>query len=101
MISTADLDKYHLDGVYTRHNIHGFFLLNIEATLYLFVTGIITHLVITLIKTPIVKPDTKEEDLNIITKAIVNKQEAFMWDGFPRQLMIYSIQALLFSLLQM
>ena len=68
LISSADLDKYLLDGVYTRHGIHGFFLLNVEATLYLFLTSIITHLVITLIKTPIVKADTKEADLNIISK---------------------------------
>ena len=33
-------------------------------------------------------------------KQIVQKQEDFQWNGFPRQLMIYTIQAVLFSLLQ-
>ena len=98
-MSSKTLDKYKMEGVYSSNGVHGFFLLNIEATLYLLTTSIIIHGVISLIKTCKVKADAKEEDLSFVDKQIVKKHEAFLWESLPRQITVYSIQGLLFSCL--
>ena len=74
-----------------------------EATIYLFFTSVFLYTILTLIVkfyTLSKGKKLKEKDLGIVMKQVVQKQEDFQWNGFPRQLMIYTIQAVLFSLLQ-
>lgn len=83
-MSTKTLDKYKMEGVYSSNGVHGFFLLNIEATLYLLLTSIIIHGVISLLKVCTVKAKTKEENLSWFGKQIVKKHEAYLWESLPR-----------------
>lgn len=97
-LSTSDLEKYNLNM--RSIDSHGFFLLNTEATWYLFITSIITHLIVSLINSRIVTGKPKESELNLIQKQIVKKKEQFEWNGLIRELTIYQIQLVLFALLQ-
>ena len=45
----ATLKKYELSGVYQKQGVHSFFLINMEATLYLFCTSVIVYMILTLI----------------------------------------------------
>jgi len=83
-MSSKTLDRYKMEGVYSSNGVHGFFLLNIEATLYLLLLSIITHGVISLVKVCMVKAKTKEEDLSWFGKQVVKKHEAYLWESFPR-----------------
>ena len=99
----ATLKKYELGGVFQKQGVHSFFLINMEATLYLFSTSVIVYMILTLIVkiyTLTKGKKLQEKDLGIVMKQVIQKQEDFEWNGFPRQLMIYTIQAVLFSLLQ-
>jgi len=74
-----------------------------EATLYLFCTSVIVYTILSLIVQIYTLSKGKklqEKDLGLVMKQVIQKQEDFEWNGFPRQLMIYTIQAVLFSLLQ-
>ena len=44
---------------------------------------------------------TSDKELNFLAKKLITKLEALEWDGFPRQCMIYMLQSVLFSLLQL
>ena len=73
-----------------------------EAIIYLFVSSIVIFVIIfcvnkIFISTKVRK--TKGKDLGLVVKELLKKQEEFTWNGFPRQMLIYSIQALIFSLL--
>ena len=96
------MEKYKLGGIFEKQGIHGFLLLNLEATIVLFLTSIATHAVLSVVKTYVfsVTPNSNQKQLNFVVRQIVKKQEEFLWDALPRQLNIYLIQALIFSVLQ-
>ena len=81
------MKKYKLEGIFYKQNIHSFYLLNMEATLYLFFTSIISYIVFRIIsmfyvRTLNITEDNPAKDLNIIEKALIKKKEGFEWDGF-------------------
>lgn len=83
------LKKYELQGVFYKQGIHSFYLLNMEATLYLLLISIITYLVVRIISKFYVRlPNTNkidaDKDLSIIQKTLIKKKEGFEWDGFAR-----------------
>jgi len=45
----ATLKKYELGGIFRKQGIHSFFLINIEATMYLFLTSVFVYVILTLI----------------------------------------------------
>ena len=96
------MKKYEIGGHFQEQGISGFLLLNLEATIMIFVASIVTHLIIQVLSSCVftVKPNSSEKDLSLITKAILKKKEGFLWDTLPRQLNIYMIQALIYSFLQ-
>ena len=64
------LKKFELDQQFRRRGIQGFFLLNMEATLYLFGVSVIIHLVMTLLRKSLVprKNDIKVKELGLVKK---------------------------------
>ena len=64
--------------------MHGYFLLNMEATLYLLSMSLITHVVIVLLTKVMVNESKDVTKLGLVSKKLVEKREKFVWDGLPR-----------------
>ena len=76
--------KYASDGRFQKQGTNTFFLLNIEATLYLLLCALVTHVLITLLRQTVSTEGKAEKDLNVVNRQILKKYEAFGWEAFPR-----------------
>ena len=64
--------------------MHGYFLLNMEATLYLLSMSLVTHVVIVLLTKVMLNESKDVAKLGLVSKKLVEKREKFVWDGLPR-----------------
>ena len=48
-IDDSTLDKYKVEGVFDRQGVNGFLLLNLEATLMIFLISIVQYVVLTIL----------------------------------------------------
>ena len=79
-----------MDGIFYKQGVSSFFLLNMEATLYLFFTSFLTYVVFRIIvrlyvrSLLITSTFDADKELNLIEKALIKKKEGFEWDKLPR-----------------
>ncbi len=68
--------------------MHGLLLLNIEFILYVFITSVVTYVVVSvLVKLYKIKKKgvkLKEKNLGILIKIVIKQKENLEWDGFTR-----------------
>ena len=79
-MDSATLKRYELGGIFQKQGIHSFFLINMEATLYLFFTSVILYTILSLIVkfyTLSKGKKLKEKDLGVVMRQVVQKQEDF------------------------
>ena len=72
--------------MFEKQGVTGLLLLNLEATLLVFLTSVVSFAVISALANTIfqVESRTDVEKLNFITKQIHKKKESFLWDALPR-----------------
>ena len=76
-----------------------------EAIIYIFMSSVLTYGALTIAKLCMVRQSSVPEagkpkpKLSFLKKLVVTKQETLEWDGFPRQIGMYTIQAVLYALL--